>query len=199
MLKLYYFRGELPQADVLRARTGGNNTVRRPESLVWRLLLRAALEDAGMDADLSRLALSPTGRPYLPGAAFDFSPTHTAGFVAVVLSNGGTVGLDAEALRGRDISRLVRAADRWFTPGECARVRAALGEDPAAAEETFLRVWTAKEALVKRTGAGLAGMRDVDSDAPQGCTLRTLLLGGIVLTVAAPHAGDVPELRQLVF
>ena len=46
MLCLYYYEGELPTSDDLRARLGcAAKDVRRPESLVWRLLLKQALYD----------------------------------------------------------------------------------------------------------------------------------------------------------
>lgn len=200
MLKIAYFRGDFPQGEALcRAAGVPEGMLRRPESLVWRWLLRQLLAEAGCPDGLSHLMVSPGGRPYLPGVPLDFSPTHTAGFVAVALTDAGTVGLDAETPRERDVSRLLRAADRWFTPGECARVRAALDENPADGERAFLRVWTAKEALVKRTGTGLAGMRDADSDAPGDCVLRTTAIGETILTVAVPGGAEQPELRELFF
>ena len=198
MLKIAYFRGTLPQGGEC-CRATAPSVIRRPESLAWRWLLQQLLAEAGCSADLSCLAVSPGGRPYLPGIPLDFSPTHTAGFVAVALTDAGAVGLDAETKKGRDVSRLMRAADRWFTPDECARVRAALDENPADGERAFLRVWTAKEAMVKRTGAGLAGMRSADSAAPRDCILRTAEIGETVLTVAAPDSAETPEFRELFF
>lgn len=200
MLKIAYFRGNFPPVETLCHAAGApEGMLRRPESLVWRWLLRQLLAEVGYSVELSRLTVSPGGRPYLSGAPFDFSPTHTAGFVAVALTDAGRVGLDAETPKGRDASRLLRAADRWFTPGECARVRAVLDEDPAEGERAFLRVWTAKEALVKRIGTGLAGMHDADSDAPGDCVLRTTAIGETILTVAMPDGTEQPELRELFF
>lgn len=194
MLNVYYYRGELPPLDRLRDSSGT-----RAESAVWRRLLSLALTDAGYPAALcDRILFAERGRPcFPPQTGLDLSPTHTQGLVAVALCDGevGTIGIDAEAKKGRDIPRLLRAAERWFTPAETARIRAAAEQDTRLAETTFLRVWTAKEALVKRSGTGLAGMRSADSDAPQGCVLHATDLGDALLTVAAPTACGSPVLH----
>ena len=203
MLCLYYYEGELPTSDDLRARLGGAaKDVRRPESLVWRLLLKQALYDLAVTDDpeamLTNLRATAGGKPYAEGARFDFSPTHTAGLVALAIGDCGPIGLDVEAPRGRDVSRLARAADRWFTPAENRRVQTAIQNRPQEAEAVFLRVWTAKEALVKRTGAGLAGMRRADTRHHAGCTLRSFDYGNYILTVAT-SAPDIPEFRRIFF
>ena len=187
MLKVYLYAGKVPDAGALRRSADVGGAVRRAESLAWRQLLACAVRDCGLEADLSRLTVSETGRPFCPGAEFDFSPTHTKGLVAVAVCDSGRVGLDAEALCGRDAGRLLRVTDRWFTGREQARVRAALDAGDGSAEETFLRVWTAKEALVKRNGSGLAGMHAADSCAPGDCLLQTQRRDGWILTVAAPE------------
>lgn len=187
MLTVYTFSGDPAQAETLPCLDG--TPPRRPESRIWRALLRFALTEAGIPGDIRDVTVSPTGRPYLPASPLDFSPTHTAGLVALaVLPEGGRIGIDAEAKRKRDISRLARAAARWFSPAEQEAVRAALLEGPDSAEDCFLQIWTAKEALVKRSGAGLQGMRLVDSTAPADCALRMFRVAGTVLTVAAQES-----------
>lgn len=202
MLYLYYYEGELPPSELLRARLGdAAEGIRRPESLMWRLLLKQALCDlAAEEADviLPRIRSTESGKPYAEGVQFDFSPTHTKGLVALAVGDCGPIGLDAEAPRGRDISRLARAADRWFTPAENRRVQAAMRNRPHKAEEVFLRVWTAKEALVKRTGAGLAGMRRADTRHHAGCTLQTFDRSDFILTLAVASP-EVPEFRRVFF
>lgn len=196
MLNVYYYRGELPPHDRLRTGSG-----LRAESAVWRQLLRLALNDAGYPAALcDSILVTERGRPcFSPHTGLDLSPTHTQGLVAVALCEGavGTVGLDAEAKKRRDVPRLLRAAERWFTPAETARIRAAAEQDERLAETAFLRVWTAKEALVKRSGAGLAGMRNADSDAPQGCVLHSIDPDGAILTLAAPADLGTPVLHAV--
>lgn len=193
MPTIYIYTGDLPLAPVLAEALGdkaGDVAVRRPESLAWRVLLRQALAEHDLPTDLGRLTVSPSGRPLLPGLGIDFSPTHTHGLVALAFdATGNRIGLDAEVARGRDVSRLLRAAARWFTPQELEHVRQAYPLGNAATEQAFLRVWTAKEALVKRTGAGLQGMRQADSFCPDGCVLRLVPVELATVTVAlAPEA-----------
>lgn len=195
MLRIYYTCGERLPAERLTHSASGD--VRRADSVIWRLLLDRALADLGVPVQLRGLSFSPEGKPLLADAALAISPTHTAGFVAVAVSDGCAVGLDAETKKGRDVSRLLRAAERWFTPRECARVREAI-DAGIGAEEVFLRVWTAKEALVKRTGVGLRGLRESDSDCPNGCELLTHTVGETVITIARSDA-SAPEWRQIIF
>lgn len=203
MLFLYYCQGELPPTEFLRHALGGAaEGVRRPESLVWRLLLKQALTDLASadaaDAMLARIRTTGDGKPYASGARFDFSPTHTQGLVALAVGDCGPIGLDAEAPRDRDISRLARAAERWFTPAESRRVTEAIQNRPQEAEEVFLRVWTAKEALVKRSGAGLAGMRQADTLRHAGCALQCFDIPPFILTVAVSRP-ETPEFRRIFF
>lgn len=201
MLYLYSYEGELPPLDDLRRMLGdAAEEIRRPESLVWRLLLRQALSDLAVSGDaagtLARIQAAENGRPFAPSAEFDFNPTHTKGLVALAIGDCGPIGLDAEALGGRDVSRLIRAADRWFTPEESRCVHAAIVNCPQSAEEAFLRIWTAKEALVKRSGAGLAGMRQADSRSP-GCALQTFTHASFILSVATSRQEPIPQFRSL--
>jgi 4'-phosphopantetheinyl transferase len=66
------------------------------------------------------------------------------------LSSDREVGVDLEALsRGRGVDAIAR---QFFTDGE----RSALEENPSEKEDSFLRLWTAKESVLKARGEGLA-------------------------------------------
>lgn len=195
MATVYVYTGDLPSASVL-AEALGEVTAQRAESLAWRLLLRRALADHRKPCDLRSLTVSPTGRPFLPGLGIDFSPTHTSGLVALAFdATGNRIGLDAEVGCVRNVSRLLRAAERWFTPQELESVQRAYPLGDVAAEQAFLRVWTAKEALVKRTGVGLQGMRQADSLCPDNCILQTFSIASATVTVAlAPSANGAARI-----
>lgn len=202
MLYLYSYEGELPPPGDLRQMLGNAaGDIRRPESLVWRLLLRQALADLAVPGDaaemLARIRSSENGKPFAPCAGLDFNPTHTKGLVALAIGDCGPIGLDAEAPGGRDVLRLIRAADRWFTPEESRCIRKAAENDPQSAEEVFLRIWTAKEALVKRSGAGLAGMRQADTRSP-GCSVQTFTHSSCILSVATAKPEPLPQFRRLI-
>ena len=75
----------------------------------------------------------------------------SGGVLVVALSDGCDVGVDIELLSGRESGVILWSA---LAPGERHRLSVA----PVAAHpELFLRMWTMKEAVLKCTGAGLAG------------------------------------------
>jgi len=77
-----------------------------------------------------------------------------------------SVGVDVELLRS--VQRARSIATRWFGESEAKRFRELPDE---ALDDEFMRLWTAKEALAKRHGAGLRLMRgragDLDVEAAQ--------------------------------
>jgi 4'-phosphopantetheinyl transferase len=79
-----------------------------------------------------------------------FNLSHTRGLVACALARRDDLGLDVEDLSRREASPGL--AERHFAPAEVALLAAA---PPAARHETFLRIWTLKEAFVKATGDGI--------------------------------------------
>jgi phosphopantetheinyl transferase len=132
------------------------------------------------------LAYEKTGKPVLIGSAAQCSISHTAGGVfCVLLEEDGRacapIGADAETAGRFDAARRAALAKRWFTEAEQELLAAAGGD-----EATFLRIWTGKEALVKRNGRGLAGIREADTTAvaDQGLRLTVVTPGNTVLTVA---------------
>jgi 4'-phosphopantetheinyl transferase len=88
--------------------------------------------------------------PALGGLDLCFNLSHSRGFVACAVATGTTIGIDVETLSqkhgGLDI------ADRFFSPSEVAILR---GTASNRQLETFFRLWTLKEALIKATGEGL--------------------------------------------
>jgi phosphopantetheinyl transferase len=98
------------------------------------------------------------GKPYFIGSLADvnFSISHSGRYIAVLFAGAasGEVGLDIEDTgagrsgRVQDAVRLMKIAERFFTPEEAAWVR----EDPP---ERFFRIWTGKESYIKYTGRGL--------------------------------------------
>jgi 4'-phosphopantetheinyl transferase len=96
------------------------------------------------------------GKPYLTSASAEspvlqFNVTHTQGLVAVAVTRGRQVGIDAEHLdRAVAWSNL---APTVFAPQEVAQLESLREEERPAA---FFRFWTLKEAFVKARGQGLS-------------------------------------------
>ena len=98
------------------------------------------------------LARDPHGRPRLEApAGFDLSWSHSGDGLLVALGEGVEVGIDLERARPRP--RALELARRFFHPAEAAWL-AALPD--AAREPSFLRLWCAKEAVLKAHGRGIA-------------------------------------------
>lgn len=122
---------------------------------------------AFLAADLARtwpgqtplLARTPAGKPVLSGIPGHVGASHS-GPTLVLAHADRPVGVDVERrLRERP---WVALAERFFWPDEATRVAAAA--DPG---DTFLRLWVAKEALLKTLGVGIAGaLGQVETCAP---------------------------------
>ena len=108
----------------------------------------------GIDAGEVALVDGEFGRPALSsrhGASLDFNWSHSGERALVALARGAAPGVDIERVRERP--RAMQVADRYFLPAETA----ALAALPASARSAgFLRLWTAKEAVLKALGRGIA-------------------------------------------
>jgi 4'-phosphopantetheinyl transferase len=88
------------------------------------------------------------GKPFFANVAdLHFNVSHSGGHLSVAFS-GAPMGLDLEK-KGRK-GDFVAIAKRFFHPEEWARVE-------EGGDGVFLEVWTAKEAILKLVGKGIAG------------------------------------------
>ena len=111
-------------------------------------------ETLGLPASQIVFATDHRGRPSIKGAppGFDCNWSHSGAWIALAFSHEARVGIDIECLRDDfpvdDVSRSV------CSPAELAALRDAV--DPASRRALFFHLWTAKEALMKATGLGVA-------------------------------------------
>ena len=162
----------------------------RIESLLGYGLLRELL---GNEFSPARLRKEANGRPYLEESTVDFSISHTEGMAVCAVEKGveaPRIGVDAETLRGRTRAETERIAARWFTEAE----RKKFSQTPS--EETFLSIWTAKEAMAKFIGTGLCGIGKLETAVepvrtPDGTpvVLSEERIGDTVLTVCVRDRG----------
>ncbi|WP_460713265.1 4'-phosphopantetheinyl transferase family protein [Lysobacter terrae] len=108
----------------------------------------------GVPPEGLNLGREPRGRPRLgpPQDGFDCSWSHSGDGLLIALGEGVEVGVDCERVRSRP--RALDVAQRYFTVPEhewLASFDAGLARDRA-----FLRLWCAKEAVLKAHGHGLS-------------------------------------------
>lgn len=131
----------------------------RARRLAAEVALRRLLREAGEDYRALTVAYTETGKPYFEGRRdLTFSLSHSGRIAAAALAQatpGETapaVGVDIEALpRGERAERYLALAERFFSPGFLAELRAA---SPEEAPRVFGRLWCLTEAAVKATGSG---------------------------------------------
>lgn len=144
----------LPQAE--RDRTNSFlNPSARLQFIATRYALRSLLaERLGCDLTGITFEIGPHGKPALKHPAtqdLHFNLSHSGELALIAISSTGAVGVDVE--QNRDRPNAVQLANRFFTETESR----AIGQMPAAERsETFLRMWTQKEAMLKATGLGIA-------------------------------------------
>lgn len=122
-------------------------------------LLKRALEQELKVPMLPPIARGPCGKPYFPDRpdiCFNLSHSHGAAVCAV---HDKPVGIDAEKLR---------PAPKRISAGMEA--------------EAFFRLWTAKEATIKRDGAGIARLLRPFTPDPL-CRALDGVLDGYIITV----------------
>lgn len=136
------------------------------ERTLARRLLAAALEREQGLSELPEIAREAGGKPYFPGRpdiCFNLSHSHGA---AVCALHDKPVGIDVEKLR---------PAPRRLAGG--------------LEDDAFFRLWTAREASIKRQGLGVAVLLRPTEPDPL-CRCLEGLLEGYVVTVCP--AEDVP-------
>lgn len=132
-----------------------------------RLLLGAYLGCPGKDV---KLITNARGKPTLAAGDFNFSLSHSGDWLLIAVGTNADLGVDLEI--PRKLNKARELARRYFTARESRWLEQ---QEPAAREHAFLRLWTAKEAMVKAAGTGLAGYIDqVEVDLDGWPSLRRL-------------------------
>ena len=109
--------------------------------------------ELGTSSDALAIQRTAQGRPLLgaPHADWDASWSHSGGGLLMALARDLRVGIDLELERPRPKAQVL--ANRFFAPSEAA----ALAALPAATREpAFVRLWCAKEAVLKAHGQGIS-------------------------------------------
>ena len=146
----------------------------------------------GQQPEEIRIVTAPGGKPVLVPTGLHrcrvtFATAHSGDFYCVAVGTAASLGLDVERLR--HVPRARAIAVRWFGSAETEILSATSDEAVGAA---FMRLWTAKEALAKRHGAGLRLMMgrdeielDVEAAANEGRLRAISVAPGYAAAIAS--------------
>ena len=125
----------------------------RKRAAMSRYLRRVVLAKyASCDPHDLRFTRAEEGKPALAGGGPQFNISHSGERVVLAVADE-PIGVDIEG--PRTVSDARELAARFFAAEERQRV-----ETAADVQATFLEIWTAKEAVIKATGRGLAHALD---------------------------------------
>ena len=172
-------------ADAERARA---DRYRFPDDRRRSIVARAAarrLLGSYLNADPRGLVFieEEHGKPALLNREIEFNVSHSGDLVALAFARGTAVGIDVE--RRRRLNDFPALARRYFSAEELAFVNSA-----ADVEDAFFTIWTAKEAIVKASGEGIASSDLRGFTVPFGeAEMKPVIGGWIVAAVDPPLKG----------
>lgn len=158
-----------------------------------RLLDLVLREKCGLPADVS-IHRGSHGKPFVDGSyGVHFSVTDTESMWMCSVADY-VHGTDAEYYL-RNVRDADKLASRFMTEAESRYVCSASTPEEQSAQFTYL--WTRKEAYLKYSGEGLAGISSVPPvfTAPEGTDLRTFVYEGLYVSICAPEnsLSDYPD------
>lgn len=126
--------------------------IRRRYAIGRVALRRLVGERLGVTPTELRFVYGARGKPSLEGAGVSFNLSHSGDLALIALSARGSIGVDLEQLRPQ--RRLDLLSQRVLTDDERKLLDNARATGAGA--QWFFRFWTAKEAVAKAFGLGLA-------------------------------------------
>src|SRR5215469_4058937 len=100
-------------------------------------------------------SISPRGKPSVPSAGIAFNLSHSGDRMLVAISAGQELGVDLERMRSIGSSSESESLAREIM--HVNELEHWLSLPPEHRQAEFFRIWTAKEAVLKSTGQGIAG------------------------------------------
>ena len=157
------------------------------------LLSLSALSLLHRAGAVGTLVYGENGRPYFCDRTCDFSITHTQNHVFCAIIEGEEptrIGIDAEDLGRPNFSNLDEMAARWFGENE----QTVFAASPT--KETFLSLWTRKEAYVKYTGEGIRALSQIDTVALESdgnVRFFDYRTDDVIISVCVPIGVNAPQ------
>lgn len=187
---VHIWRAELDQPEWLQAQLAATLSAdeqtrakrfhfdqHRQRFIVARGILRTILgQYLGKKPQQLEFCYSDRGKPALASTSADgsvcFNLSHSQGMALYAIARDRQVGIDLEFIRTLDDAD--RIAKRFFSPQEYALLEEL---PPNQKQKAFFDLWTCKEAYLKATGEGLAGLHQVEVMLTPGEPPRLLFIG----------------------
>ncbi len=132
--------------------------IHRQRFIVARATLRKILGCyLNLEPTKVQFQYSDRGKPSLIDNKIDFNISHSQDLAIYGFTKNRKIGIDLEYLR--DMPDADNLAKRFFSANEYREIAAL---QTIEKQQTFFKIWTAKEAYLKATGAGLIGLDDVE-------------------------------------
>ncbi|MFB2975156.1 4'-phosphopantetheinyl transferase family protein [Microseira sp. BLCC-F43] len=145
--------------------------VHRQRFIVGRGILRNILgRYLGKEPRELEFCYSDRGKPSLggPHTSVCFNLSHSQSLALYAIARR-PIGIDLEYIRPLDDA--LKLAQRFFSPREYAFIAAL---PPDQKQKAFFQLWTCKEAYLKATGEGLAGLGQVEVSLTSGGAARLI-------------------------
>ena len=133
----------------------GNSSKRIEEHNIAYSLLDELLNESGIYE--YEIVKNENGKPFLKDNSLYFSISHTEGFCAVCI-NDTPVGIDCEKIDLNFQPKVEKLSRRYFCENEIN-----LLEKNGFDVFTFFKIWTAKEAIIKKFGYNASYLEKIDT------------------------------------
>ena len=135
-------------------------------------LLDSLLNEQGITE--YKIIKNENGKPYLKDIPVFFSISHTDGFCAVCISDT-PVGIDCEKIDKNFEKKILQFANRYFLENEIKLLK----KDDYNIT-TFFKIWTSKEAYIKKYGYNASYITKVDTTKE---VFETIFEGEYIITI----------------
>ncbi len=116
-------------------------------ALLGRVLLKTLIKTYNLSLSIEHLTYSSNQKPYFKGSKIFFNISHTNEIVVCAVTDVNDIGIDIEKLRALDILNFknMLTKNEW----ECVN-------NSSNPSDSFMALWTKKEAIIKASGDGLS-------------------------------------------
>ena len=176
--------------DEIKARKN-NGSIK--ESLSALLILAELLRKENIDTAALILGRQESGKPYFKNSKIEFSLSHSHEYAAVVISDHSKAGIDIETAE-ISAEKAAKLAERFFSNAEKLEFQ--------AYPDSFLKLWTKKEAYAKMQGTPLSDLIVNEKKAPNAeranAVFYELSADGHPVTVCLEKPDEIINLGEII-